>query len=40
MTYNPQQVNPIELVNTVKQLGYQAVTEKVLLPVLGMSCAS
>jgi Cu+-exporting ATPase len=40
ITYNPQQVNPIELVSTVKQLGYQAVTEKVLLPVLGMSCAS
>jgi len=40
ITYNPRRVNPKELVNTVKQLGYQALTEKVLLPVLGMSCAS
>ena len=40
ITYNPQQVKQIELVNTVKELGYKTVTEKVLLPVLGMSCAS
>jgi Cu+-exporting ATPase len=40
VTYNPQQVKPIELVNAVKELGYKTVTEKVLLPVLGMSCAS
>jgi Cu+-exporting ATPase len=40
VTYNPQQVKPIELVTAVKELGYQAVTEKVLLPVLGMTCAA
>ena len=28
------------ILDTVKQLGYQAATKKVLLPVLGMSCAS
>jgi len=38
--YDPTEANPSDLVGTVKDLGYEARSHKVILSVLGMSCAS
>ncbi len=38
--YDSIAANPSDLVRTLKELGYEARTKKVILPVLGMSCAS
>jgi Cu+-exporting ATPase len=38
--FHPEATNPARLVDKVKDLGYEAKTEKVLLPVQGMTCAS
>ena len=38
--YDSIEAHPSDLVRTVKELGYEALTKKVILPVLGMSCAS
>ena len=38
--YDPTEANPSDLVDTVKELGYAARSHKVILSVLGMSCAS
>ncbi|NIS50670.1 MAG: heavy metal translocating P-type ATPase, partial [Phycisphaerae bacterium] len=38
--YDSIEAHPSDLVRTVKELGYEARTKKVILPVLGMSCAS
>ncbi|MCK5206274.1 MAG: copper ion binding protein, partial [Desulfobacterales bacterium] len=38
--YDPTEANLSDLVGTVKELGYEARSHKVILSVLGMSCAS
>jgi len=38
--YDPAEANPSDLVGTVKELGYEARSQKVILSVLGMTCAS
>ncbi len=38
--YDPSEANPSDLVGTVEELGYAAQSHKVILSVLGMSCAS
>jgi Cu+-exporting ATPase len=40
VVFSPDQTNLSNLIGKVKDLGYEAKTEKVLLPVQGMSCAS
>jgi len=40
VTFDPSRVQMVDLVGTVKDLGYEAGLEKVTLPVHGMSCAS
>ncbi|MFQ5653026.1 MAG: heavy metal translocating P-type ATPase, partial [bacterium] len=38
--FDPERVSPAKLVETVKEVGYMPVIEKVILPISGMSCAS
>jgi len=40
VVYNPTQVKPSDIVQMVNDLGYEAKTQKAVLPVQGMSCAS
>jgi Cu+-exporting ATPase len=40
VAFDPSQVNSSDLVSVVNALGYEAKTQKVVLPVQGMSCAS
>jgi Cu+-exporting ATPase len=40
VAYDPTQVTPTDLVAAVSQAGYTAVTERVTVPVGGMTCAS
>jgi len=40
ITFDPKQVQVGDFVGTIKELGYEAVTQKITLPVQGMSCAS
>jgi len=40
VTFDPSRVQMGDLINTVKDLGYEAGLEKITLPVHGMSCAS
>jgi Cu+-exporting ATPase len=40
VSFDPSRVQMVDLVSTVKDLGYEAGLEKVTLPVHGMSCAS
>lgn len=38
--FNPAQITLIDIVNSIKDLGYEVPVEKISLPVRGMSCAS
>lgn len=38
--FNPEKTNPSRLIERVKDLGYGARVEKIILPVQGMTCAS
>lgn len=38
--FNPTQINPLAIVNSIKDLGYEVPVEKISLPIRGMSCAS
>ena len=38
--YDPAEADPSDLVGTVRKLGYEARSQKVMLSVLGMTCAS
>ncbi len=40
ITFDPSQVHTSDFIQTVQDLGYEARSEKVTLPVQGMSCAS
>ena len=40
IAYDPSQLNSFDLVRIISELGYKAKTQKVILPVQGMSCAS
>jgi Cu+-exporting ATPase len=40
VTYDPQQVQPQQLVTAVEQSGYGVITEQLELPITGMTCAS
>ena len=40
IAYDPSQLNSFDLVRIISELGYKARTQKVILPVQGMSCAS
>jgi Cu+-exporting ATPase len=40
ITFNPAEVRMGDFVATIKDLGYEAGVEKVMLPIQGMSCAS
>jgi Cu+-exporting ATPase len=40
VTFDPSRVQMVDLIGTVRDLGYEAGLEKVTLPVHGMSCAS
>ncbi|GMR04930.1 MAG: heavy metal translocating P-type ATPase [Thermodesulfobacteriota bacterium] len=40
ISYDPKEVAPGDFIKTIKELGYGAGVEKVVLPVQGMSCAS
>lgn len=38
IAYDPQQLNSFDFVRAISELGYKAKTQKVILPVQGMSC--
>ncbi|MGB9699536.1 MAG: heavy metal translocating P-type ATPase [Thermodesulfobacteriota bacterium] len=40
VTFDPAQIQLIDLVKTIKDLGYEVPVEKISLPIRGMSCAS
>jgi Cu+-exporting ATPase len=40
VTYDPQQVQPQQLVTAVEQSGYGVISEQLELPITGMTCAS
>ncbi|GAB4202227.1 MAG: heavy metal translocating P-type ATPase [Roseiflexaceae bacterium] len=40
VSYNPQQVQPQQLIAAVEQSGYGVITEQLELPITGMTCAS
>jgi Cu+-exporting ATPase len=40
VTYDPQQVQPAQLVTAVEQSGYGVISEQLELPITGMTCAS
>lgn len=40
ITYDPQQVQPQQLVNAVENTGYGVITDQIELPITGMTCAS
>jgi Cu+-exporting ATPase len=40
ITYNPQQVQPHQLVAAVEKSGYGVISDQIELPITGMTCAS
>jgi P-type Cu+ transporter len=40
VSYDPAQVRPAELVETIRELGYDARVERMTLPIQGMTCAA
>ncbi|MFQ5839514.1 MAG: heavy metal translocating P-type ATPase [Candidatus Methylomirabilales bacterium] len=40
VTYDPKEASPETLVRTIRDLGYEAPTEEVTIPIQGMHCAS
>jgi copper ion binding protein len=40
IAYDPQQLNSFDLVRAISELGYKVRTQRVILPVQGMSCVS